>query len=378
MLKIAKKIFVISLLVIISISFSGCLGLGNSNTNTASTRNDSQGVFKSVDGGKTWEHKVAIEGSELRLDQIKIGSMAIDPQDSKVLYLGTLASGLYKTQNGGDSWFKVVDSNGALKENTSIYDIAVESGNSNIVYLATLNENRGVLIKSEDGGKTWVESYISSEAGKQINRVQIDRNNKNVVYIGTEQGGLLKSENRGHDWVAINWFEGGVGNFVVDYNNPNGIIVLNDEAVYKTTDGGKDQAKSWEDLTGNIKNAVEDRIDFGKISSMTMDNKNPLVVYITYLNLIIVTRDGGKTWELLNTITPSLTAVNTIPNIRQIGMVNDIIYYGAGNALYKSENKGQTWSSMDIPIKGDAQYTVSDYSDPNIIYVGTFYNTSKK
>jgi photosystem II stability/assembly factor-like uncharacterized protein len=378
MLKAFKKVFIISLLAVISVSFSGCLGIGGSGTSTTNTRNDSQGVFKSIDGGKTWEHKVVIEGSELRLDQIKIGSMAIDPQDNKTLYLGTLAGGLYKTQNGGDSWVKVVDSNGALKENASIYDIAIESGNSNIVYLATLNENRGVLIKSEDGGKTWVEAYISSEAGKQINRIEIDRNSKNIVYICTEQGGLLKSENRGRDWVAINWFEKGVKNFVVDFKNPNGIIVLTEEAMFKTVDGGKDSIKSWEDLSKKVKEPIESRIDFKKISSMTIDNKNPLIIYLTYINLIIITRDGGQNWELLNTITPALTAVNTIPNIRQIGMINDIIYYGAGNALYKSENKGQTWSSTDIPIKGDAQYTISDYSDLNIIYVGTFYNPPSK
>lgn len=59
-------------------------------------------------------------------------------------------------------------------------------------------------------------------------------------------------------------------------------------------------------------------------------------------------------------------------------MFDETIYYGAGNALYKSENKGASWSSVDIPIKGDAQYTVSDYSDPNIIYVGTFYNPPSK
>lgn len=374
--KVFKKTFVAMSLLIISVSFSGCLGLGNSG-NVANTRNDSQGVFKTTDGGKTWEHKVAIEGSETGLDQVKIGSMAIDPQDSKVLYLGALSGGLYKTQNGGDSWFKVSDPNNFLSASTSIYDIAVESGNSNIVYLATLNENRGVLLKSEDGGKTWSESYISSEAGKQVNRVQIDRNSRNVVYISTEQGGLLKSENRGHDWVAINWFETGVKNFTVDFNNANNLIVLTEEGVFRTADGGK-SAESWIELNKKVKDLIDGKTDFSNISSMTIDNKNPLVVYMTYINLVLVTRDGGENWELLNTITPALTAVKTIPNIKQIGMINDTMYYGAGNALYKSENKGQTWSSMDIPIKGDAQYTVSDYTDPNIIYVGTFYSTAKK
>lgn len=376
MLKFFKKTFIFSLLLFVSVSFSGCLGLGNSG-NVANTRNDSQGVFKTTDGGKTWEHKVAIEGSETGIDQLKIGSMAIDPQDNKTLYLGALGGGLYKTVSGGDSWFRVSDTNGTLKENTSIYDIAVESGNSNIVYLATLNENRGVLLKSEDGGNSWVESYISSESGKQINRVQIDRNSRNIVYISTEQGGLLKSENRGHDWVAINWFESGVKNFTVNYSNANNMIALTDEGIFKTTDGGK-TAESWIELNKKVKELIDGKTDFSSISSMTIDNKNSQVVYMTYINLILVTRDGGENWELMNTITPALTAVKTIPNIKQIGMINDTIYYGAGNALYKSENKGQTWSSVDIPIKGDARYTVSDYTDPNIIYVGTFYSVSKK
>jgi photosystem II stability/assembly factor-like uncharacterized protein len=91
-----------------------------------------------------------------------------------------------------------------------------------------------------------------------------------------------------------------------------------------------------------------------------------------------VTKDGGNTWQKMDTITPSLTPIGTAPNIKQIGLINDIIYYGAGNALYKSDNKGLTWSSFDIPIKGDVRYTISDYTDKNIIYVGAFYTAPKK
>ncbi len=109
-----------------------------------------------------------------------------------------------------------------------------------------------------------------------------------------------------------------------------------------------------------------------------MDNKNPLIIYITYLNLILATNDGGYTWKSLNTITPAFTALGTIPQVKQIGMIDDIIYYGAGNVLYKSENKGVTWSNYDIPIKGDVRYTVSDYKDSQIIYVGAFYDPPVK
>lgn len=375
MLSKTKKVFLVSLLSFVAVSFSGCLGIGGSGTG-APERNDSQGVFKSTDGGRTWEHKVTIEGEEkLMLDQISTGSIAIDPENTQVLYLGTLGDGMYKTENGANSWYKVVDQNNKLRGSSYIYDIEVEKGNPSIVYAATLNDNRGVLAKTEDGGKSWSESYISTEPAKPINRIQIDSTQKNVVYIGTEQGGFLKSTDRGQSWDKLKWFKEGVKDFVVDYNNPKGIIVLTHKGLYKTTDGGADEEKSWQDLTKTLNTFLKIRqASIDKITSITIDNQNPLVVYMTYNNLIFVTRDGGTTWETLDTITPTVsTTSKKIPEIKRIGLMNGTIYYGAGNALYRSDNKGKTWSSFDIPIQGDVKYTVNDPKDLNVIYVGALY-----
>jgi photosystem II stability/assembly factor-like uncharacterized protein len=390
MLRTSKKIFLSLLLVSITFSFSGCMGIplpGESTKtgqNVTSRPNDSQGVFKSIDGGKTWQQRITLEGVDpkdtkaVRLDQIQIGSMAMDPQNNKILYLGTLGSGFYKTENGGDSWYKIKDGNGKLTDSANIYDIAIEKGNPNIIYIATLNVGRGVLLKSDDGGKTWNESYIITEAGKQVNRVQIDPVHSNIVYIGTEQGGFIQSGDRGVSWKPVKWFPNGVKDFIVDFKNSKGIIVLTAKSLFKTVDGGADEEKSWEDLSKKVVSTLNMKVDFAQVSSMTIDNQNPLVVYMTYLNLILVTKDGGNTWQKMDTITPSLTPIGTAPNIKQIGLINDIIYYGAGNALYKSDNKGLTWSSFDIPIKGDVRYTISDYTDKNIIYVGAFYTAPKK
>jgi len=116
----------------------------------AETVNNHQGVFKSVDGGKTWEQKVEIEGKGL-IDNVKISSMIMDPNDKSILYLGTASNGLYKSENGANSWKKITDENNILSETIVINDIAVEKGNSNIIYLATLNNGKGELLKSEDG-----------------------------------------------------------------------------------------------------------------------------------------------------------------------------------------------------------------------------------
>lgn len=376
-MKKTKKAILLSVLALIAISFSGCINLqnnSNKNSNSDTGRNDHQGVFRSADGGRTWEHKIKIQDSEEQLDNVKISSFKMDPQNHKVLYLGTVQNGLYKSEDGTDTWKKVKDENNILSETATIYDIDIEKGNSNIIYIAVLNSSRGELLKSEDGGKSWKESYISSQPGKQINAIQIDPVSRNVVYIGTEQGGFIKSENRGNDWLTLNWFSTGVKDFTIDFANTNGIIVRTANEISKTKDGGK----NWESLNNKIVRTLSLKVAITQISSMKIDNKDPFTVYITYLNLILVTRDGGDNWEKLNTITPAKTAVGTIPQVKELGLINNIIYYGAGNVLYKSSNKGITWSSYDIPIKGDVRYTVSDYTDPNIIYLGAFYEPPKK
>lgn len=376
-----KKAFLIGLLLFVAVSFSGCMGIPMPGETTkvrkSPDRNDSQGVFKSVDGGKNWEHKVAIEGQEeLALDQIDTGAIAIDPDNTQILYLGTLGDGMYKTENGANSWYQIADPNNNLRSSSYIYDIQVEAGNPSIVYAASLNESRGVLLKSEDGGKSWFESYITAELGKQVNRVQIDPRQKNIVYIGTEQGGFLKSADRGASWQNVKWFTEGVKDFVVDYTNTKGIIVLTRKGLYKTVDGGANEETSWQDLSKALKEFLDIRkAKIDNISSITIDNENPLAIYMTYESFVFVSRDGGMTWGAMDTITPNLTTKSkTVPEIKRVGLMGSTIYYGAGNALYKSTNKGQTWSSFDIPIEGDVKYTVHDPTDWNIIYVTALKN----
>lgn len=404
MIKIIKKTLLIAVLLFAAVSFSGCINLSQKPKEAATERNDHQGVFKTVDGGKTWEHKVKIEtenpnnnktDKEKLIDNVKIISMKMDPQDNKILYLGTASNGFYKSENGADSWKMVTDENGILTGRTVVYDIAIEKGNSNIVYIATLNDTRGELLKSEDGGKSWSESYITAEKNKMVNKVEIDPIHKNIVYIGTEQGGFIKSEDRGKTWYTLGWFTSGAKDFVVDFQNNKGIIIRTANEIFKSVVSGNEktfismggsegeifesiEGNKWMNLNRLIQSSLSIKIDHTQISSMTIDNKNPLVIYITYQNLVLKTSDGGYTWEKLNTITPSLTALGTIPQIKQIGMINDTIYYGAGNVLYKSDNKGVTWSNYDIPILGDVRYTVSDYTDLDTIYLGAFYDPPPK
>ncbi|MFA6097130.1 MAG: YCF48-related protein [Candidatus Paceibacterota bacterium] len=364
-----KKISLAATLVFMTIYFTGCINLTKKETAPERVINSDQGVFKSVDGGKTWEHKVNVEGGDF-LDSIVITGMKLDPKDSKIMYVSTESNGLYKTENGADSWIKIIDESNVLGPDATVNDIAIEKNNNKIIYLAATNNGRGVVLKSEDGGKNWQEKYITDENNKTVHTVEIDPASPNVVYIGTAQGGLIKSSNRGLNWETVKWFDVGteVMDILIDYNNNNGIVLKTSLGIIKSTDKGK----TWEDLGIKISEDVPEVV-VANINYITLHPYNPIIIYFTYLNLVVVSKDGGNNWEKLNTITPAQTAIGTAPQVKKIGLIGDKIYYGAGNALYKSDDAGKTWSSYAIAIKGDVRYTESDYTNPDVTYVGSFY-----
>ena len=374
-----NKIASLFLVVFVATSFTGCLNLAGQKEelvdDIVDEKNYNQGVFKSLDGGKTWEHKVDVADTDGELiDKVKISSMEMDPENNQILYLGTQANGLYKSIDGADSWRRIIDENKILSIQATIHKIAIEKGNSDIIYLGTLNSGSGEFLKSEDGGVNWDRKHIMSKPGEYVSTITIDPVQKNIVYLGTSQGGFLKSEDRGESWFSVNWFNSSVEDILIDFQNNQGLIVRTKKEIQKTIDKGQ----TWELLNKKIKSSLKIKVNLSLISSLKMSDSNSLVIYMTYNHLIFITRDGGDNWDKLNTITPQLTVIKQAPKVKRIGMNKNILYYGAGNAIYKSQNGGGTWSSFAIPIIGDVRYTLSDYADSNIIYVGSFYDPPKK
>ncbi len=377
MTKLLSKLSLPAILILVIFTFSGCLGVSNNKKNEAA-KNGNQGVFKSEDGGKTWEQKVKID-EERRIDGVSITNIFMDPNNKEVLYVGTKANGLFKSENAVENWQKV--ESGLLNPNASIHDLAIEKGNSQVMYLAVLQNGSGELLKTTDSGKEWVRSHIISQEGKAVSAVAIDPFEKNVVYIGTEQGGFLKSVNWGKEWILIHWFKNPVRKIIFDYTNNNGILVKTDKTIYKSTNKGLE----WFDLGDKINSKEEGGknygVDMSKISSLTMDPNNPLVLYVSYLNFMLRSNDGGESWKKLNTITPSQNADGSIPQIKRVGISkvdSRIIYYGAGSVLYKSDDFGESWMSYRIPIKGDVRYALSDPENKDTLYIVAFYTPPPK
>ena len=249
-----------------------------------------------------------------------IGCLAMDPNNSNVVWAGTgennhqralgYGNGVYKTENGGKSW-----KNMGLKDSRQIGMIQVDPRDSDVVYVAAEGSvwgpggDRG-LYKTEDGGKTWTKILeISENTG--INNVLLHPENPDIIFATSEQrrrhfftkigGGpetaLYRSTDEGITWDKItkglpSSDMGGMG-IAIPKGNP--------DIVYLIIEAANDN--------GGFFRSTDRGVSFEKMNSYSTsgqyyneiicDPNDPDVVYSmdTYSK---VTRDGGKTWSNLS------------------------------------------------------------------------------
>ncbi|MBI2135480.1 hypothetical protein HYU06_00220 [Candidatus Woesearchaeota archaeon] len=150
------------------------------------------GVFKSTDYGDTW--KKINSG----LETVETNTIALDPNDSDIIYLGTDDDGIYKSSDGGILWKKLPISQ--LPKNYGVGDIVVDPRNSNVVYAATVDYFRLVtargfvgdhgIYKSSDGGTSW-QPFNEGLNHAGAFALELDKE-KNILYVGTRGGGIYR------------------------------------------------------------------------------------------------------------------------------------------------------------------------------------------
>ncbi len=221
------------------------------------------GVYKSEDGGRSFR-KVGLEKSE------HIGRFAIDPRDTKVVYVaaqGPLWSaggdrGLYKTADGGKTWKAVLN----ISENTGVTDVVLDPSNPDIVYAASWQRRRhfytlinggpeSAIHKSTDGGATWTRLRGGLPQG-ELGRIglAISPADPNVVYATVEaaaQGsGIFRSNDKGATWERMSpTIAQGMyyGQIVADPKNVDRVYIPN-VTFQVSDDGGRTQRPLGERL----------------------------------------------------------------------------------------------------------------------------------
>ncbi|GER59559.1 hypothetical protein ULMA_16670 [Patiriisocius marinus] len=224
--------------------------------------NEDRGIFKSTNGGETWEKVLYVS------DKTGFSDLELHPKKSKIVYAaawkgqrrpwtiisgGTSSEGgIYKSKNGGKDWEKL--SNGLPQGLIGKIDLAVSPANPKVLYAVIEAPGKeGGLYKSEDEGKSFIQ--VSDEIGL-VNRpfyytnLELDPTNENIVYSNSNP--LLKSIDGGKNWKRMSVPHGDNHDIWINPNNPEVLIQANDGGANVSQNGGKTWSTQFNQPTAEL------------------------------------------------------------------------------------------------------------------------------
>ena len=229
------------------------VGSGENNSQRSVPYGD--GVYKSLDGGQTWQN-MGLERS------LHIGKIIVHPTDPDVVYVAAMGPlwgpggdrGVYKSTDGGENWDLVLE----IDENTGVVDLAIDPRDPEVLYAASYQRRRHVWVlidggpgsgihKTTDGGYTWTE-LTSGLPQVDMGRIglAVSLPSPNTVYAIVEaadgKGGFFRSTDTGRSWAKMSDYVAGSPQYyneiIADPVNPDRVYSM-DTFLQVTEDGGK-------------------------------------------------------------------------------------------------------------------------------------------
>lgn len=344
------------------------------------------GIYKSLDGGKTWTNM------GLR-DAQQIGGMDIDPKNENRVFVAALGHpygpneerGVFRTLDGGITWEKVL----YLDENTGAIQVAVDPNNSNIIFAAlwagrqgpwengAWNGKESGLFKSTDGGSTWKKITRGLPGTEQgLGRIGFciapsDSRRMYATVDAGKEGGIYRSEDAGESWIRIQtdtrlWGRGSdFAEIKTDPKNPD-IVYSANVVTWKSVDGGK----HWKAFRG-----APGGDDYHRI---WINPTNPDIILLAGDQGAIITVNGGQTFsswynqptaQFYHVSTDNAFPYNVYSGQQESGSVGIASRGNDGQITYRE------WHPVGAEEYG---YIAPDPLDPNIIYGGKISRYDKR
>lgn len=377
------------------------VGTGEANNSRSSYWGD--GVYKSLDGGKSWTNMGLKESHH-------IGRVIIHPKDPDIVYVAALGHlysfneerGLFKTADGGKTWKKAL----YISEKVGVVDVVMDFSNPDVLFAATYEKERlpwhfeeggpgSAIYKSFDGGETWTKLGGGLPEGK-LGRIGLDIYQKipNIVYATVENvnplppseaeikrareqnrepqetvvgGEVYRSDDAGETWVKMNADKDNIGGrpgyyygqIRIDPNDDQTVYVLS-IPVHRSIDGGKTWGKGRSANVGAGTHSDHHALWIDPLNSNHMILGNDGGLAITY--------DKGESWDFYDNLPLAQyyaigVDMNTPYNVYG-GLQDNGSWRGPSNSLYGRITRDE-WLSVG---GGDGFYNQVDPNDSRWLY----------
>ncbi len=297
-----------------------------------------------------------------RIGQGRVNTIAVDPNNSNTYYVGTPAGGIWKSTDAGLNWSPLTD----FLPQIGVSGIAINPDDSNVIYIATgdddSNHSAAVGVwKSTDGGTTWNNTGNIPGDPINMNEIYINPNNTSTVLVATSTG-VQKTINGGKSWTTT---------LPVSGNNP-----INEFVDLKMK---PDDSNTWYAVSGNtFYKSTNGGDSFTTISIPTLTNSGKLTMDVTIANPNYVYLVSADTNAVFNGVYKSTDSGDSFTKTSQTNDIfesnqafydmaltisdtnADIVYVGVLD-VWKSTNGGDSFNKInEWDILNSPRYTHAD------------------
>ena len=284
------------------------------------------GIWISKDSGDSWD-KIKSDTMPVSVD-----SLAIDPRNLDVMFAGTTWRA-YKTTDGGKNWRLIKE---GMIDDSDVFAISIDSANPDHIIASACSG----IYESQNSGELWKKIQGIPSQSRRTRDILLNPAKPGTIYAATTQGFWMTSDN-GKTWIMTTQRDLEINSVVVHPDEPNRVYIgTNNYGIMVSDDGGKNFKPTNNNFTSRFTYLIENDIENpNRLYAMTQNTANGG-------GFFFISSDGGTNWQQAKNL--DIARIGTYAFL-QDRVDPNTIYIGTNVGMFRSADRGVNWTQLLPP-----------------------------